>query len=95
MEQDGDVVLLELRSEELITSRRWVIDLDTAADQIRTVLLNSLVIDSECSNKDGHLEQEVNDDAEASDEAEVLESWHVGEETDEESKTLTKCCSEN
>ena len=88
-------MLLELRSEELITSRRWVIDLDTAADQIRTVLLNSLVIDSECTNKDGHLEQEVNDDAEASDEAEVLESWHVGEKTDEESKTLTECCSEN
>ena len=95
MEQDGDVVLLELRSEELIASRRWVIDLDTAADQIRAVLLNSCVIDSERTNKDGHLEQEVDDDTEASNEAEVLKSWHVGEETNEESKTLTECCSEN
>lgn len=67
----------------------------TAANEVSTVLLNSLIIDGKGTDKYCHLKQEVDNDAKTGDKAEVLQCGYICQETNEECETLTECSCEN
>ena len=77
-------MLLVEWAEELFSTRGWVFLFDTTSDNIHAVFGSALVIDGEGSNKDGHLEAEIDHNAQTCDQTEILKSWHIRCKTNKE-----------
>ena len=88
-------MLLELGTEPFFSSSGWIFAFNAAANQVSSVFLDTPVVDGQSTYKDGHLEREIDNDAETGHQAEVLQSRHIGEKAYEEGNALAQRCGED
>jgi hypothetical protein len=88
-------VFLELEPDDFFSYWDNLILLSAQARNITSVGFDSLIIQRKSAHKYRQLQHKVSNDAQTSDQAEVLQCWHISQHSNEEGQRLTSCSSED